>query len=91
MLKKSISILIYFHIIILIEYIDLYSEDNFLFKSVKKYSITLYTIVINSLFYVVLARNDLDRLIYLSKRFQLRLIIDLKINKYYYLDNFEEI
>ena len=46
--------------IVLIKNINLSTRDNFLFKSTKKYLVILFAIVVNSLFYAILARNDLD-------------------------------
>ena len=45
----------------------------------------------NFSFYAVLARNDLDYLIHLDKNLRLKSIIDLEINRYYYLNEFEEV
>ena len=45
----------------------------------------------NSSFYVVLARNDLDHLIHLNRNLRLELVINLEINEYYYLNDFEEV
>ena len=44
----------------LIENINLSTENNFLFKSTKKYLVILFVIIVNSLFHVILARNHLD-------------------------------
>ena len=76
--------------IILIEYVILFVEDNVLFEFIKDF-ITLFIIVMNFLFHVILTRNNLNKLIHLIKKLRLGLIINLKINEYYYLDDFEKV
>ena len=77
--------------IILIEYIFLSLEDNFLFEFIIINFVILFAVIINSLFHVILIRNDLNYLIDLNKNLRLKLIINLKINEYYYLKKIEEI
>ena len=89
--EKSISILARFYLVILIENIVLSIDNDFLFEPIKDYSIALFIAIIDSLFYAVLIRNDFDYIIYLSRKLQLGSIIDLEINKYYYLNNFKEV
>ena len=84
-------ILIHLYIIILIEYIILSLENNFLFESIIMNFVILFAVIENSLFHVILTRNNLNHLIHLNKNLRLRLIINLKINKYYYLKEFEKI
>ena len=43
------------------------------------------------LFYVVLTRNNLNKLIHLIKKFRLKSVINLEINGYYYLNDFEKV
>ena len=88
--EKLIIILIYVYIIVSIEYISLFIENNFIFKLVIRCFITLFAIIINSLFHVVLIRNDLKKSINLFRKYQLKLIINLKINKCYYLNNYKK-
>ena len=66
--KNSIFILTRSHLTILIEYIILLIGDNFLFELIEDY-IILFTIVINSLFHVVLIRNTSDKSTHLMKNF----------------------
>ena len=75
----------------LIEYIILSLENNFLFEFFKNSLIILFIVIINFSFHVVLIRNDLDKLIYLTKKLRLRSIINLEINGYYYLNDFEKV
>ena len=53
--------------------------------------IALFAIIMNSLFHAVLTRNDLNKPIYLIRKLRLRSIINLEINKYYHLNDSEEI
>ena len=66
-INKLISIPARAYIVISIEYIDL-PFDNYIFEPIDGYSIALFAIVVNLLFYFVLARNNLNRLVYLSRR-----------------------
>ena len=66
-INKLISILARAYIAILIEYIDLPFGD-YMFEPIDGCPIALFIIVVNSLFYFILARNNLDRLVYLSRR-----------------------
>ena len=75
----------------MIEYIILSLEDNFLFEFFKNNFIILFIIIIDFSFYVILIRNNLNKFIYLIKKLRLKSIINLKINEYYYLNDFEEI
>ena len=75
----------------LIKYIILSPGDNFLFESFKNNLVILFVVVINFLFHVILIYNDLNKLIHLIKKLYLKSIINLKINEYYYLNDFEEI
>ena len=77
--------------IILIKYIILSLGSDFLFEFFKNYLVILFTAIINSLFHVVLTRNNLNQLIHLIRKLQSKLIINLKINKYYHLKDFEKI
>ena len=45
----------------------------------------------NFLFHAVLVRNDLNKLIYLIKKLRLKSIINLEINRCYYLNDFEKV
>ena len=84
-------ILVHSHMIISIKHVILSLEDNFLFESFKNNLIILFVIIVDSSFHVILARNDLNKSIYLSKKLHLKSIINLKINEYYHLNDFEEI
>ena len=57
MFKKSILILIRFHMIMLIKHVKLFLK-NYIFESINGYSIVLFIIIINSSFHVILIRND---------------------------------
>ena len=56
-LEKSILILIYFYIIMLIEHVNLFFKD-YILKFINEYFVILFTIIINSSFHVILIRND---------------------------------
>ena len=77
--------------IILIEYIILFPGDNFLFEFVINNFVILFVVVVDFLFHVVLTRNDLNYLIHLNKNLRLELVMNLKINEYYYLNDFEKV
>ena len=68
LLKKLISVLAYSYMIISIKYIDLLSEDNFIFKSFNKCLVALFASIVDLFFYIVLARNDIDELVQLSSK-----------------------
>ena len=53
-------ILVYFYMAVLIKYIISPFADNFLFELVKDDLVVLFIIVINSLFHVILTRNNLN-------------------------------
>ena len=61
-----------------------------MFESVIRCFIVLFVVVINSSFYVILIRNDSDQLIHLLRKLQMRIITNMKINEYYYLNDFEK-
>ena len=42
--------------------------DDYMFKSINEYSITLFVAVINASFHAIITRNDFDRLIHLLKK-----------------------
>ena len=69
MFKKLIIILAYTHIIVLIEHISLFAENDFMFKFVINCFIALFVVVINFSFHIVLARNDSKKSINLFRRF----------------------
>ena len=58
-LKRLISILVRYYIIVLIDYLNLLF-NNYIFEPIEGYSITLFIAVANSLFYFILVRNNLD-------------------------------
>ena len=89
-LKNLILILIYSYIIIRIKYIKLFDKDNFIFKSSSDYLVTLFVAIIDLSFYAILARNNIDKLILLLRKMQVSAIINLNINKYYYINDIEE-
>ena len=89
LLITSISILTHFNIAILINYIDLSIENNFIFKLVANYLVVLFVFLVNFFFYIILARNNLNILIKLSRKLQINIVINLNIDKYYYVDNQE--
>ena len=60
MFKKLITILIYSYIIILIKYISLSINNNYIYKFTEDCPVILFIIIINSFFYIILIRNDSD-------------------------------
>ena len=50
----------------------------------------LFASIINLLFYIVLIYNNLDKSIEISNKFYLGSVIDIEIDRYYYLNNYEE-
>ena len=66
-LEKSISVLIYFYMIIFVEDVKLFFGD-YIFKLINKYPVALFIIVINALFYVILIRNNFEYSILLSRK-----------------------
>ena len=73
-----------------IEDVKLFFGD-YIFKFINKYLVTLFIIVINILFHVILIRNNSKYSILLSRKLQLNLLINLEIDGYYYLNSFEKI
>lgn len=67
LLNKFITISTYAQLNISVEYISLPDEDNFMFEPIKDCFVTLFAIIVNSSFHIVLARNKLDQSIYLSR------------------------
>ena len=65
MFEKSILILIYSHMTMLIEYVNLFFK-NYIFKFINECSVALFIIVINSSFHAILIRNDFKKTIQLS-------------------------
>ena len=55
--EKLISILIYFHMIVFIEYINL-SFENYIFEFISECSIILFIVIIDFSFHAVLIYND---------------------------------
>ena len=88
--KKSILILVKLYIVILITRNELLS-NNYLFKLINKYLVILFITLIDFLFYVILIYNNLDQLVYLSSKLQFSLIINLKADDYYYLQNINKV
>ena len=66
-LEKLIFVLIYFYIIIFIEDVKL-SFDNYIFKFINRYPVALFIIIINTLFHVILIRNNFKYSILLSRK-----------------------
>ena len=66
------------------------SFNNYIFKLINKYLVALFAFLVNLFFYAILVYNNLNKLIYLSKKLYIRSIKDLKINKYYYLSTFKK-
>ena len=90
-IEKLILVLAYSYIVILIKYIKLLIRDNFIFESTKGYLVVLFTLVIDLSFYIVLVRNNSNKSINLSSKLYINFVIDVKANRYYYLDNFKEV
>ena len=88
--EKKIIILIYFYITKFIENIKFFF-DNYIFEFIDRYLVTLFFIIINNLFHVILIRNNFKYSILLFYKLQLNLVINLEIDKYYYLNSFEEV
>lgn len=59
----------YNYIIISIEHISLFAENNFMFKFTINLFIVLFVIIINFSFHVVLAYNDSKKSINLFRKF----------------------
>ena len=59
-LERSIFISARSHLTVIVEHISLFAEKDFIFEPVKKCSITLFAVIVNLFFHVVLTRNDLD-------------------------------
>ena len=78
------SILAKTYIIISIKHYKL-SFNNYIFKLIDKYLVALFAFLVNLFFYTILVYNDLNKLIYLSKKLYIKSIKDLKVDKYYYL------
>ena len=76
---------------IFIKHIFLFAENNFIFEFVIRYFIALFIVIMNFLFYIILTRNNLNESIYLLKKFQIKSIMNLKIDECYHLNNFEKI
>ena len=70
---------------------NLLIRDNFIFKSAKGCLVVLFTSIVNLLFYIILIYNNLNKSVNLSSKLYINIIIDIKVNKYYYLDNSEEV
>ena len=88
MLDKSIAISAHSQISISIALMKL-SFDDYVFESIDEYSIALFAVVVNSSFYTVLTRNDFDESIHLSKRLQVRFVMNLEVDECYHLQNIE--
>ena len=80
-IRKLILVFAYSYIIILIKYIKLLIRNNFIFKSIKGYLITLFILIINSLFYIILIYNDLNKPVNLSNKLYINFVIDIKVNR----------
>ena len=57
--KKDITILARSYFAILVKYNNLSSND-YIFKLLNNYSIILYAILVNSVFYTILAYNNIN-------------------------------
>ena len=90
-IRKLIFISIYFYIIISIKHLDLSARDNYIFKPVNGYPVVLFAIVIDLSFYIILVYNNLNKSINLSSKFYVNLIINIEVDRYYYLNNCEEV
>ena len=62
-----------------------------MFESANGYLIALFAIVINLSFYTVLVRNNLDKSVDLPNKFYIGLVIDIEVDRCYYLNNFKEV
>ena len=87
LLGAPISIPVRLNIAILINYINLPTRDNFIFKPTPDYLVALFTLLVDSFFYTIIVRNDLDSLIELPRKLYISTVIDLDINRYYYINN----
>ena len=61
--EKLIIISIYSYIAVPIKRILLFINNNFISELIENYPVILFIIIINSFFYIILIRNNFDRLI----------------------------
>ena len=59
-LERLIFISARSHLTVIVEYMNLPAEKDFIFEPAKKCSIALFAVIVNSFFHVVLTRNDSD-------------------------------
>ena len=88
--KKLILISAHSYIAVLIKYIELLAREDYMFKLVNRYLVILFIAVVNLSFYTILIYNNLDKLINLPSKFYINLVIDIEIDRYYYLNNFKK-
>ena len=74
----------------LIEHVNLFFK-NYMFKFINECLVILFIIIINFLFHAILTRNDFKETIQLFRKLQIKSIMNLKVDDYYYVNDFKKV
>ena len=80
-------ILVRLNIAILIDYINLPAGNDFIFKPAVDCPVILFVLLVNSSFHAVIVRNNSNILVDLPRKLYVSTVIDLDIDRYYYINN----
>ena len=79
----------YSNIAVPIDHIELPAGNDFIFKPTIDCPIALFISLVNSSFYTIIARNNLEHPIYLPRKLYISTVIDLDIDGCYYIDDLD--